>query len=138
MAFACNTDHHKVYRCPWLNCTLADAHRGKLVMQRGKQNKWRTESASKRGRQTNNNNNSKNPNPQIKKPTFFLPVSYSFIKHRFMLQKKKNQTRDLGLLQKVKTVLSKWRRFSVYTCRWCMWGTVCEGLSNIFLFIWTG
>lgn len=29
MAFACNTDHHKVYRCPWLNCVLADAHRGK-------------------------------------------------------------------------------------------------------------
>lgn len=29
MAFACNTDHHKVYRCPWLNCVPADAHKGK-------------------------------------------------------------------------------------------------------------
>ena len=79
------------------------------------------------------------PNPQIKNPTFFFPVSYSFIKYRFMLQKKKKKMWPWSVCcKKLKTVLSKWRRFSVYTCRWCTWGTVCKGLSNIFLFMWTG
>ena len=80
-------------------------HEGVTKQTRGKQNKWRTESASKRGRQTNNkNNNNKNPNPQIKKPTFFLPVSYSFIKHRFMLQKK-------NLKHVTLVCCKKWKQF---------------------------
>ena len=110
-----------------------------VVMQRGEQNKWRTESASKWGRQTNNKTTTKMPQPPNQKPHIFLPSELFVYQIQVHVAKKKKKC-DLGLFvaKKLKTVLSKWRRFSVYTCRWCTWGTVCKGLSNIFLFMWTG
>ena len=68
-------------------------------MQRGEQNKWRTEYASKRGK---NNNKKQKKKPKPKNPTLFPPVSYAICLSDTGLRCKKF---NLGLLQK------KWKQF---------------------------
>lgn len=71
-------------------------------MQRGKQNKWKTEFASKRGRQTNNKNNNNNnkPKPPNQKSHIFPPSELFVYQIQVHVAKKKKKKSDLGLLQK--------------------------------------
>lgn len=93
-----------------------------VLMQRGEQNKWRTEFASKRGKkkQTKTKTPQKTQSKKKKKILHLPPLSFAICSSNTGSCYKKF---SLGLLQMSETSFKHWRCFYEYASIWCMWAT---------------